>query len=214
MIEAQNQCQFEAREISFSRDDESVFGEVSFSALGGELVVIEGTNGSGKTTLLRIMAGLMEMAEGVFLWNGESLSPTHLNQAVSIAYLGHTHGFKDELTVLENLQFSCQLAGRSPGIEIEQALNRVGLIGYDHAPARQMSAGQRKRLGLARMVLTPAPLWLLDEPYSNLDGNGIALVNELLLEHITGGGIAVTTSHGTFKPPTDALCMVKLSDQS
>jgi heme exporter protein A len=113
-----------------------------------------------------------------------------------VAFLGHQLGLKTELTVRENLRVAIGLHGRRDGAEIESALHHVGLAGYADEPVRRLSAGQKKRAALARLLLIPATLWLLDEPYANLDRTGIELVNRLLAEHIASGGAALVTSHG------------------
>ena len=113
----------------------------------------------------------------------------------------HQLGHKGELTTTENLRFAIGMSGCRRGISIEMALASVGLAGHDDAPARSLSAGQKKRLALARMLLVPARLWLLDEPYANLDLEGIALVNRMVERHLAGGGAALITSHGAYATP-------------
>ncbi|WP_329740464.1 cytochrome c biogenesis heme-transporting ATPase CcmA [Dyella sp. A6] len=184
----------EARALRFHRQDEPVFGPLDFCLHPGELTLIEGDNGSGKTTLMRILTGLLHAEEGELLWLGQPLRREHC--VGEIAFLGHQLGLKTELTVQENLHVAIGLYGRRDGADIAQVLDDVGLTGYADEPVRRLSAGQKKRAALARLLLIPATLWLLDEPYANLDRTGIELVNRLLAEHIARGGSALVTSHG------------------
>lgn len=184
----------EARALSFHRQDEPVFGPLDFRLHPGELTLVEGDNGSGKTTLMRILTGLLHAEEGELLWRGEPLRPERC--AGEIAFLGHHLGLKSELSPRENLRTAAGLYGRRAQADIDSVLAEVGLAGYEDEPVRRLSAGQKKRAALARLLLVPALLWLLDEPYANLDRTGIELVNRLLEAHIARGGAALVTSHG------------------
>jgi heme exporter protein A len=159
-------------------------------------LLVEGDNGSGKTTLLRVLAGLLQPTGGTVRIGG--VPGDREAVARHVALLGHQLGHKGELTALENLHFAMGLFGRRADADPEAALDEVGLAGYEDQPARAMSAGQRKRLALARLRLLPAPLWLLDEPFANLDLEGIALVNRLVERHLADGGGALITSHGAY----------------
>lgn len=184
----------EARALSFHRQDEPVFAPMDFCLHAGELVLVEGDNGSGKTTLLRMLAGLLHVGEGQLHWRGEPL----LRDACAgeILFLGHQLGLKADLSPRENLSVAAGLHGCRDGADVTTALNDIGLRGYEDEPVRRLSAGQKKRAALARLLLLPASLWLLDEPYANLDRIGIALVNALLETHTAAGGAALVTSHG------------------
>lgn len=187
-----------ARGLGFSRNEEPVFGPLAFSLAPGEALLVLGGNGAGKTTLLRVLAGLLEATTGEVELMGRPVDRHHL--ARGSAYLGHLHGHKADLGALENLAYSQAIqGGRSPGIE--SALAEVGLAGYEDTPARRLSAGQNKRLALARLRLQGAPLWLLDEPYANLDLDGIALVNRLIQGHVAEGGSVLLTTHGAYAAP-------------
>jgi heme exporter protein A len=186
----------EARGLSFARNDEAVFGPLDFALHGGEVVLIEGDNGSGKTTLLKVLSGLLAPSRGDIRLHGEILTLARLS--VQVALLGHRSGLKSDLTPLENLQFAIGVFGLRAGITPHLALVSVGLEGYEDVPVRQLSAGQTKRVALARLLLVPAALWLLDEPYANLDREGIELVNRLLEAHARRGGAALVTSHGAY----------------
>ncbi len=188
-----------ARGLAFARNEEPVFGPLDFAVDAGEALLVQGGNGSGKTTLLRVLAGLLRADGGQVRVSGQLATPEL--RAGAVAYLGHLPALKGELSVLENLEFLCGLHGRRQQLRIGQALEVVGMSGYEDAPARQLSAGQKKRVTLARMWLSPAPLWLLDEPYANLDLEGINLVNRMISAHLRDGGAALVTTHGAYAAP-------------
>jgi heme exporter protein A len=186
----------EARRLAYARNDEPIFGPLDFALHSGEVVLIEGDNGAGKTTLLRVLSGLLEPTSGEVLLDGEPLTLTKLSHQVAL--LGHQPGLKGDLTALENLRFAAGLGGLRSGISPATALAGIGLEGFADVPTRQLSAGQKKRVALARVLLAPVGLWLLDEPYANLDLEGIKLVNRLLELHARRGGAALITSHGAY----------------
>jgi len=188
-----------ARGLSFARNDAWVFGPLDFSVDSGEALLVQGDNGAGKTTLLRLLAGLLRADEGEVDIRGEPANP--LARAVTVAYLGHLPALKADLSALENLEYLCGLHGRRPTQSLENAMAVVGLAGFEDALTRQLSAGQKKRLSLARLWLSPAPLWLLDEPYANLDLEGIELVNRMVQAHLRDGGAALVTTHGAYAAP-------------
>ena len=186
----------QARALGYARNDEPIFGPLDFALHPGEIVLIEGDNGSGKTTLLKVLSGLLEPGSGEVLLRGAPLTLAKLSHQVAL--MGHLLGLKLELTALQNLRFAVGLGGIRSGITAPLALASVGLAGYEDQPIRMLSAGQRKRVALARLLLVPAALWLLDEPYANLDRDGIELVNRVLDDHARRGGAALITSHGAY----------------
>ncbi len=187
--------------ISYARGSVSILERIGFELDRGEVLMVRGGNGSGKTTLLRLLAGLLPAQDDFSVSiDAEVFDPRDPNCQARFLYLGHALGIKDELTTLENLQFCARFLGCRPGMGPLEALAAAGLTGYQYTLARRLSAGQRKRLGLARVILCPAELWLLDEPYSNLDADGLALVDRMLQRHIDEQGAALITSHGTFVP--------------
>ncbi|NZA28462.1 heme ABC exporter ATP-binding protein CcmA [Luteimonas sp. SJ-92] len=199
-----------ARGLSFSRNDTPVFGPLDLDVARGEALLVRGGNGAGKTTLLRVLAGLLRTDAGTIEVGGRGASPA--TRARAIAYLGHLPAFKADLGALENLAFLCGLHGLRAARDPERALALVGLAGYEETPARQLSAGQKKRLSLARMWLSPAPLWLLDEPYANLDLEGVDLVNRLVRAHLEDGGAALVTTHGAYAAPPVRTRTLTLGD--
>jgi heme exporter protein A len=186
----------EARGLAYTRNDEPIFGPLDFSLHAGEVVLVEGDNGSGKTTLLKVLSGLLEPGSGSIHLNGEVLTMARLSHQVAL--LGHLPGLKSDLSPLENLNFAIGVSGLRGGNTPRLALASVGLEGYEEVATRLLSAGQRKRVSLARLLLVPAALWLLDEPYANLDKEGIDLVNRLLDAQARRGGSALVTSHGAY----------------
>lgn len=177
------------------RDDRVLFSQLCFSLSAGEIVQIEGQNGSGKTTLLRILCGLMRNYEGEIFWRGEPVERVRDQFCRDLLYFGHQAGVKAVLTPEENLRWYAAL---QPGIaadEIESALAKVGLRGYEDVPCHSLSAGQNRRVSLARLYLSRAPLWILDEPFTAIDRQGVAAKEQLLLEHAKRGGSVILTTH-------------------
>jgi len=185
--------------LSFARNDVPVFGPLDFGVAAGEALLVQGGNGAGKTTLLRVLASLLRADTGDVAIRGELTTPA--TRASTLAYLGHLPALKADLTALENLDFLCGLHGRRGSQSPEGAMAVVGLAGYEDTLARQLSAGQKKRLSLARLWLSPAPLWLMDEPYANLDLGGIELVNRMVQSQLRDGGAALVTTHGAYAAP-------------
>lgn len=188
-----------ARGLRFSRNDEPVFGPLDLHVDAGEALLVQGGNGAGKTTLLRVLAGLLRPDAGQIDIDGRPANSS--DRSRYIAYLSHLTALKQDLGALENLHFLCGLQGRRTRQMPGNALAIVGLAGYEDTLARQLSAGQKKRLSLARLWLSPAPLWLLDEPYANLDLDGINLVNRMISAHLRSGGATLVTTHGAYAAP-------------
>ena len=201
-----------ARGLMFTRNDAPVFGPLDFSVHSGEALLVLGANGAGKTTLLRVVAGLLRADAGSIEIDGRAA--TAVQRAHAIAYLGHLSAFKADLSAMQNLEFQCGLHGRRPRQLPDGAMGIVGLAGYEDALVRQLSAGQKKRLSLARLWLSPAPLWLLDEPYANLDLEGIDLVNRIVSAHLRDGGAALVTTHGAYAAPPVQTRMLVLGGQA
>lgn len=172
-----------------------LFDDLSFSVNPGEALVLEGRNGSGKTSLLRILCGIRLPESGDLLWNGEDIFRLGPEFHEHIAYLGHKDGHKPDLTPTENLRIAQGLGKAKEGITLEEALDQVGLYGFEDVPTRNMSAGQQRRLAIARLLVTDARLWILDEPFTSLDRTGIEHMERLFEAHLERGGMAAMTTH-------------------
>lgn len=183
------------------RDDRILFDQLDFHIDAGQVMQIEGHNGSGKTSLLRILCGLTLPTEGEVCWQGESIERSRETYQAALNYVGHHHGVKGELTPEENLRVAKALCANPTDISLFDALEQVGLYGFEDVPARTLSAGQQRRVGLARLLISKAPLWILDEPFTALDKKGIACIESLIENHATQGGIVVLTSHHPVKNP-------------
>jgi heme exporter protein A len=192
----------EARELRCVRGPVTLFRDLSFAVASGEWVALRGANGSGKTTLLRCVVGLTRPEAGEVLWEGEPVARDPARFREALCYSGHLPGIKDDLTADENLAALLALRGHAADGEARRAaLARVGLERRRHLPARRLSAGQRRRIGLARLVLDRAPLWALDEPLTALDDEGQQLFERLLADHIAAGGMALIATHHALAMP-------------
>lgn len=184
--------------LTLIRGERCLFHELSFALQGGELLMVEGPNGSGKTSLLRVIAGLIDPGEGLVRWNNEDVKRNRQAFHSRLAWMGHRPGFKGDLTLIENLRFEAGLKAMAMSAA-EGQLERLGIARLVHLPFRSLSAGQQRRVALARMVLSEAPLWLMDEPFTNLDTAGEQVVIQVLEEHLREGGLCVMASHRQFE---------------
>jgi heme exporter protein A len=185
-------CYLEVQNLSCVRDDRILFAQLSFKLDPKQVLLLEGKNGSGKTSLLRILCGFREADEGEIRWCGELVSKSEFY--AQMAYIGHLDGVKKELTVLENLAMALAL-GEQGEYTFADALRKVHLAGYDDVLVQSLSAGQRRRLSLARLLVTHNHLWILDEPFTSLDKDGIAIIEKMMVDHIARGGMIIMTSH-------------------
>ena len=182
--------------LACQRGDKVLFHHLNLQIQAGDFVQIEGHNGIGKTSLLRIVAGLAVPLEGKVRWNSEEIFKQCEAFNYDLLYLGHQSGIKPELNAWENLCFYQQISHCHQGDEILwNVLQTVGLLGREDIPAAQLSAGQQKRIALARLWLSEAPLWILDEPFNAIDKKGVAVLTALFEQHAQRGGIVILTSH-------------------
>lgn len=187
---------FNATDLACSRGERRLFEDLSFDLQPGEWLHVKGENGSGKTTLLRTLIGLSPADDGQVRWRGVDTRECGADYRRAFVYVGHPAGLKEELTPLENLRLSLALDGFGCDDDsLVVALRCLGLQGREDLPVRQLSAGQKRRVLLARLLLRPADLWVLDEPFSALDKSGVDLLGSLIAAHLDGGGVAVLTSH-------------------
>jgi heme exporter protein A len=190
----------EVRSIACRRGPALLFSGLDFDVRAGEALCLRGPNGCGKTTLLRCVTGLTRPDAGTIRWLGEPAGPDSAFHD-DLLYAGHLPGLKDDLTTEENLDFALRLRGvAAPRPALVEALAAVGLEKRRRLPARRLSAGQRRRIGLARLALDPARLWVLDEPLTALDDAGQALFIERLGEHLGRGGLALMATHHRLAP--------------
>jgi heme exporter protein A len=186
----------EADNLGCTRGDRRLFSGLNFSVQPGELIELRGANGSGKTSLLRILCGLADPAEGEVRWLGKSIRSLGEEYSGLVAYLAHQNGVKDELSALENLRIACGVAGNALRPSAAQAiLDQVGLSRQQNLPARSLSAGQRRRVALARLLTSKARVWILDEVLTSLDETAVRLSRRFIGEHLSKGGLAIIATH-------------------
>ena len=177
------------------RGDRHVLKGVSLMLDAHELLHISGPNGTGKTTLLRVASGLLRPEQGRVAWLGRPIASARTEYQVALAYAPHEPALKGDLTPLENLRFMIGLRRRAPAAELKAHLDRTGVGECADLPVRVLSAGQRRRVAMARVLASRASLWLLDEPFTNLDRAGSELLSGLLADHVAGGGMALVVAH-------------------
>ena len=182
----------EARELLCERDERTLFSGLSFTLNAGEWVQITGSNGAGKTTLLRLLTGLSRPDAGEVLWQGQPLHQVRDSYHQNLLWIGHQPGIKTRLTALENLHFYHRDGDTAQCLE---ALAQAGLAGFEDIPVNQLSAGQQRRVALARLWLTRATLWILDEPFTAIDVNGVDRLTQRMAQHTEQGGIVILTTH-------------------
>ena len=197
-----------ANDLCLVRGDRCLFRSLNFALNPGELMFVGGANGSGKTSLLRGIAGLLDFATGHVTWDGRKILDDYQLFRSEVVWLSHRVGFKDELNLIENLQFESALRASSMD-KSAPVIERLGLARLTDLPFRYLSAGQQRRVALARMLLANARLWLMDEPFTNLDKAGQGLVAELIAEHVGSGGLCIAASHQTVEiaAPTNRVML-------
>ena len=196
----------EAHDLTARRGDLLLFSRLSLRVDAGRALIVTGRNGSGKTTLLRMLAGLTLPAQGRVTFRGEPV-PARAH----CVYAGHAPALKDELTAAENLRSLTDLAGARPSDdEVVSALGTADLSVQRDLPARVLSQGQRRRIGLARLALLPRPLWLLDEPATALDAAGLVLLANLIVQRLRAGGTVVVATHQALELPGERTERIEL----
>ncbi|PLR34490.1 heme ABC transporter ATP-binding protein CcmA [Chimaeribacter coloradensis] len=185
----------EALRLSCVRDERVLFSDLNFNITPGEIVQVEGQNGAGKTSLLRILAGLAQPESGQVRWQGEAIGRARDAFHRQLLFLGHQAGVKALLTPFENLAFYQSVMGKPDYDAIWQALAQVGLLGYEEVPVGQLSAGQQRRVALARLWLSRALLWVLDEPLTAIDQQGVELLMAQFEQQAARGGMVLLTTH-------------------
>ncbi|MFQ5773065.1 MAG: heme ABC exporter ATP-binding protein CcmA [Kiloniellaceae bacterium] len=191
---------FEGRDLLCVRGERRVFAGLDFALPAGGALVLTGPNGSGKSSLLRLMAGLLKPAAGALLWGGEEIAENPDAHRARLHYLGHLDAVKPVLTATENLRFWGAVGGGAAA-EVGRALDGFGLGALAEVPGRMLSAGQKRRLALARLLAAPAELWLLDEPSVGLDRDSLARLGAAIAAHRAGGGRVVAATHAPLDVP-------------
>ncbi|MEE9447601.1 MAG: cytochrome c biogenesis heme-transporting ATPase CcmA [Arenicellales bacterium] len=186
---------FSAKQLECVKGYDSLFKDIHFELHLGEVMRIHGTNGSGKTSLLRILTGLSLPETGEVFYNGVNIEDDCEAFNQNLTYIGHHNGLKADLSALENLQLSQEYLAKTNDISAESALEQVGLSGYEHILTHQLSAGQKRRVALARLHLSRTPLWLLDEPTTAIDVDGVKHFEQTIEQHALNGGMVMLTSH-------------------
>lgn len=183
-------------DLEVSRSDRVLYSDLNVSLEPGEVLLVEGANGSGKTTLLRTVCGLLLPGAGEIHWNKQNIRTLREEYACQVLYLGHLNGIKNDLSAIENLRISATLDGDEVGeAEVWGALERIGLAGFEDLPTKLLSQGQKRRVALARLLLSSAALWVLDEPFVALDVKAVAQLQGIIIEHAARGGMVILTTH-------------------
>ena len=201
----------ETRNLSCIRNDRLLFENLDLSLGGGEMLVVEGPNGCGKTSLLRILTGLRLADAGAVLWRGEAIDRLAGDYYEQVAYVGHHDGVKHDLSCLENLRLA-RAMGIPSAADLDRVLERVNLFAYGENEVGSLSAGQKRRLALARLLATESLLWILDEPFTSLDKGSMGMFAELFAEQLGRGGVIVMTSHHDIDLPGQAVKRLALGE--
>jgi heme exporter protein A len=197
-----NAFMLSAHGLTCVRGERQLFAGLDLAVEPGQWLHVRGENGSGKTSLLRLLAGLSQPAMGHITWCGQSIREAAEEYRRHLMFLGHQGALKEELTALENLQLSSALdSAQLPDMEALSVLARFGLRGREDFPVRWMSAGQKRRVLLARLLTRKASLWILDEPFTALDVKAVDLLADLIREHLAASGMVILTSHQTIPVP-------------
>ena len=204
----------EVSQLTITKGEYTLFDALSFAISPGELVQIEGRNGTGKTTLLRLLIGLGQYDKGLIQWKGSTIRSNREEFHQDLLYIGHQTGIKPELTAFENLAFFCsmQRTTKLSNQEIYDALLKVGLFGKEDIPVAKLSAGQQRRAALARLWLSEQILWILDEPLTAIDKQGMQILDSLFIQHTSKGGIVVLTTHQDMFKNHPKLRKIRLGD--
>lgn len=200
-----------ASNLTLWRGPFCLFDELSFELRDGQALIVRGSNGSGKTTLLRVLCGLTRPEEGTVTWDGVPIEKNRPAFGAALAYFGHTVGLKADLTIEQNLRFSTRLNGHSD-LDLADILGVLHLSECANLEVRYLSAGQQRRTALARVLTSGARLWILDEPFTNLDDAGRAYAESRLNAHLAGGGLAAVAAHHDLSIPDGKTIELRLGD--
>jgi heme exporter protein A len=204
-----NQVLLSANGLTCIREDRILFEALNFSVCSGDIIQVEGPNGSGKTSLLRILAGLSQPYDGTVLFREQNITEQSDEFHQNLLYIGHLPGVKGEMTAQENLEFTLTLHGNDVSTA-EETLEKVNLLGFENALASHLSAGQHRRISLARLWQSTAPIWILDEPFTAIDKRGVEKLEQLFLAHAQRGGCVILTTHQDLSFPEDKVKKITL----
>ena len=193
----------ECKNLTCVREERVLFNNLNFALSPGEILHVEGPNGIGKTSLFRLLVGLSSPYSGDIYWQQQNIMSDRESYYQKMLYLGHKSGVKPELTAFENLQFFHRLYSPSVELDLWDILTLVGLVGYENVPTSQLSAGQQRRVALARMWFSDCPLWILDEPFTAIDKSGVKVIEALLIKHAQKGGMVILTTHQDLLIPAE-----------
>ncbi len=200
----------QGQDLSCIRQDRVLFAQLSLQLHRGQLLQIQGKNGAGKSSLLRILAGLAQPDDGLLYYKAKPLAHSLPAYCGNLCYIGHQSGIHEQLTALENLGFWRAASGLNPADDWA-LLAQLGLAGLEDVPCRMLSAGQQRRVSLARLWLTPAVIWILDEPFTALDQAAIGLLQQHMLDHLNNGGAIILTTHQSLTLQFQSLVQLELA---
>lgn len=198
-----------AKELTCIREERILFETLNLDVYAGDIIQIEGPNGAGKTSLLRILSGLSRPYEGNVFFKTDDINKSREDFNQNLLYLGHLPGVKGEMTAQENLAFNLAMQGIDPKVA-EETLKEVNLLGFEDSLASHLSAGQHRRIALAQLWQTKAPIWILDEPFTAIDKQGVKTLESLFLTHVSNGGCVILTTHQDLSLPESSVKKVTL----
>ncbi len=193
-----------ARQLFCERDDRILFSQLDFDFYPGEIVRIAGPNGAGKSSLMRILLGLSAGFQGELYWKGQDMAANVFEFRSQLLFLGHQVGVKGNLSPEENLNWSCPNTSKE---QVYNALDRVGLRGFEDLLTHGLSAGQQRRVALARLFLADKPLWILDEPFTAIDKHGVEDLEQVIVDHAAQGGLVILTTHHDLSVPVKTVML-------
>jgi heme exporter protein A len=203
----------ETRDLSCIRNDRLLFEHLDFELEAGQMLLVEGPNGCGKTSLLRILTGLRLADSGDLLWRGEPIDRVAGDYFEQVAYVGHHDGVKHELSCLENLRLARAMGVPSED-DLDDVLEQVNLYAYGETEVGSLSAGQKRRLALSRLLATRSMLWILDEPFTSLDKASMSMFESVFERHLEADGLIVMTSHHDISLPRQSVQRLRLGQAS
>ncbi len=206
-------AQFSAEDLTCIRQDRCLFEGLSFSLNSGEILQVEGPNGAGKSSLLRILAGFLHADHGQLQWKQQTIAKVEHEFLSDLLFIGHKAGINPYLSALENIEFWLQLHAPESTTDVFELLGRLGLVGLEDIPISQLSAGQQRKVALARLWLTPAKLWILDEPFTAIDKKGVIGLQKRFAQHLEADGMIILTTHQDLTEHFDSLQRIRLEYQ-